>query len=55
MLAEGKCHKSGRRERKSFVIPIFKGKRDVQKYGNYRSIKLVSHSIKICKKIINKK
>jgi len=40
---------------KSFVVPIFKGKEDVQKCGNCRVIKLMSRSMKIWKNIIEKK
>jgi hypothetical protein len=41
--------------RKSFILLIFKGKRDIQKCGDYRRIKLMSHSIKIWKKMIKKR
>ena len=41
--------------RKSFIVPIFKGKGDIQECGNYRGIKLMSHSMKIWEKIIEKR
>ena len=28
-------------------VPLYKGKRDIKEYGNYRGIKLMSHSIKL--------
>ena len=33
--------------RKSTLIPIYKNKGDVQECGNYRGIKLISHTMKI--------
>jgi len=41
--------------KKSIVIPIFKGKGDVQECNNYRGIKLMSYSMKIWEKIIDKR
>jgi len=41
--------------RKSFVVPIFKEKGDIQKCGHYRVIKLISRSMKIWENIIDKK
>ena len=41
--------------RKSILVPIFKGKGDVQECGNYRGIKLMSHSMKIWEKVIEKR
>uniref|UniRef100_A0A8D8YAF2 Craniofacial development protein 2 n=3 Tax=Cacopsylla melanoneura TaxID=428564 RepID=A0A8D8YAF2_9HEMI len=38
--------------RKSVMVPIFKGKGDVQQCGNYRGIKLMSHSLKIWERIV---
>ena len=37
------------------MVPIFKGKGDVQDCGNYRGIKLMSHSMKISENIIDKR
>ena len=37
--------------RKSGLIPVFKGKRDVRSCGNYRSIKLLEHGMKVSKRI----
>ena len=34
--------------RNGTLIPIFKGKGDVQPCANYRRIKLISHMLKIC-------
>ena len=42
ILVEGKIPEAWR---KSCVVPIFKGKGDVQDCGNYRGIKLMSHSM----------
>jgi len=33
--------------RKSVLVPLFKGKGDIQDCENYRSIKLMSHSMNI--------
>ena len=38
--------------RRSVLIPIYKNKGDAQCYGNYRGIKLISHTMKIWEKII---
>lgn len=38
--------------RKSVMVPIFKGKGDVQECGNYRGIKLMSHTLKIWERIV---
>lgn len=37
------------------MIPIFKGKEDVQEYGNYRGIKLTNLTMKILEKVIDLK
>ena len=37
--------------RKNDVIPIFKGKGDVRSCGNYRSIKLLEHGMKVIERI----
>ena len=41
--------------RKSVITPIFKGKGDHQDVGNYRGIKLLSHTMKILEKILEKR
>ena len=38
--------------RRSVLIPIYKNKGDAQCCGNYRGIKLMSHTMKIWKRII---
>ena len=38
--------------RRSVLIPVYKNKGDAQCCGNYRVIKLISHTMKIWKKII---
>ena len=38
--------------RRSILIPIFKNKGDVQDCGNYRGIKLMSHSMKIWERVV---
>ena len=40
--------------RKSDLIPIFKGKGDVRSCGNYRSIKLLEHGMKVIKRRLRK-
>jgi len=44
VLIEGKIPEDWR---KSFIVPIFKSKEDIQEYGNFRGIKLMSNSILI--------
>ena len=39
--------------RESILIPIFKGKGDVQDCSNYRGIKLMSHTLKILERMID--
>jgi hypothetical protein len=51
MLIEGKMPENCK---KSF-ISIFKGKGDIQEFGNYRRIKFMSQSMKIWVKIIEKR
>ena len=41
--------------RKSTLIPIFKGKGDVQVCANYRGIKLTSHTLKIWERVIDRR
>ena len=38
--------------RRSVLIPIYKTKGDAQCYGNYRGIKLMSHTMKVWERII---
>jgi Reverse transcriptase (RNA-dependent DNA polymerase) len=38
--------------RKSILVPIFKGKGDVQECSNYRGIKLMSHAMKLWERVI---
>ena len=52
VLIEGKMPEDWR---KSFIVPIFKGKEDIQECGNYRGIKLMRHSMKIWEKTIEKR
>ena len=39
--------------RNSTLIPIFKNKGDIQDCGNYRGIKLTSHTLKLWERIID--
>ena len=39
--------------RESIMVPIYKKKGDIQECGNYRGIKLISHTMKIWERIIN--
>lgn len=41
--------------RESVIIPIYKGKGDIQECGNYRGIKLMSHTMKIWERIIERR
>ena len=34
-------------EWRSVVVPIYKNKKDIQNYTNYRGIKLMSHTMKL--------
>lgn len=33
--------------RKSCVVTMFKGKRDIQRHGSFRELKLMNHNVKI--------
>ena len=37
------------------LIPIFKNKGDVQRCSNYRGIKLISHTMKLWERIVEKR
>ena len=39
--------------RDSVIVPIYKEKRDIQECGNYRGVKLMSHTMKIWEKVIH--
>ena len=41
--------------RQSILIPIFKGKGDIQECKNYRGIKLLSHTFKICEIVVDRR
>ena len=41
--------------RDSVLIPIFKNKGDVQRCSNYRGIKLISHTMKLWERIVEKR
>ena len=41
--------------RNSFLIPIYKGKGDIQDCSNYRGIKLISHTMKVYERIIDQR
>ena len=41
--------------RDSVIIPIYKEKGDIQDCGNYRGIKLLSHTMKIWERIIDRR
>ena len=38
--------------RRSMLVPLHKGKADIKECENYRSIKLMSHTIKLWEKVI---
>ena len=39
----------------SVIVPIFKEKRDIQDCGNYRGIKMISHTMKIWERVIDRR
>ena len=41
--------------RDSVIVPIFKDKGDIQDFGNYRGIKMISHTMKIWERIIDRR
>ena len=41
--------------RDSVIVPIFKEKGDIQDCGNYRGIKMISHTMKIWERIIDRR
>ena len=41
--------------RDSILIPIFKNKGDVQSCSNYRGIKLISHSMKLWERVVERR
>ena len=41
--------------RRSVLVPLYKGKRDIKEYGNYLGIKLMSHSMKLWERVIEAK
>ena len=38
--------------RRSVLVPLYKGKGDIKECGNYRGIKLMSHSMKLWERVI---
>lgn len=41
--------------RRSVLMPIYQNKGDVQCYGNYRGIKLMSHSMKLWDRVVERR
>ena len=41
--------------RDSVIVPIFKEKEDIQDCGNYRGIKMISHTMKILESVIDRR
>ena len=39
----------------SLIVPIFKQKEDIQDSGNYRCIKMISHTMKIWERIVDRR
>ena len=37
--------------RRSVLVPLYKGKVDIKEFGNYRGIKLMSHSMKLWERV----
>ena len=38
--------------KRSILVPIYKNKGDIQNYTNYWGIKLISHTMKLCERVI---
>ena len=38
--------------RRSVLVPLYKGKEDIKECGNYRGIKLMSHTMKLWERVI---
>ncbi len=49
LLAGGKLHKSWKR---SLVVPLFKGKGEATECGNYRTIELMEHAMKLAERVL---
>ena len=41
--------------RDSLIVPIFKQKEDIQDCGNYRGITMISHTMKIWERIVDRR
>ena len=41
--------------RRNVLVPLYKGKRDIKECGNYRRIKLMSHTMKLWETIVEAK
>ena len=41
--------------RDNVIVPIFKEKGDIQDCGNYRGIKMISHTMKIWERVIDRR
>ena len=41
--------------RDSLIVPTFKQKEDIQDSGNYRGIKMISHTMKIWERIVDRR
>ena len=41
--------------RDSLIVPIFKQKEDIQDSGNYRGIKMISHTMNIWERIVDRR
>ena len=41
--------------RDSLIVPIFKQKEDIQDSGNYRGIKMISHTMKNWERIVDRR
>lgn len=39
--------------RSSFLIPLYKGKGDIRSCNNYRTVKLIPHTMKICERAMD--
>ena len=50
-----RLHRIPEEWRRSTLIPVYKNKGDTQACGNYRGIKLLSHTIKLWERVIEKR
>lgn len=55
VVKRGKKRYNRRLERKLHTVSIFKRKGDALKYDNYKEIRILEHSMKVCEKLLEKR